>query len=499
MPRAHFRAICLGCLLVGLLTAWVSRPAGAQEITVGQAAAAMEDVLVKAIAQAERSVVAIARVNRNSTDGRGDLVPNLFNRVRPQDTAVPGEPGFIPNEYATGVVVGDGLILTANHVLRDESEYWVTTADRKTYKVLKVVGADPRSDLAVLKINAPDLTPIKLGDATKLKKGQIVIALGNPYAIARDGQVSASWGIVANLSRKDVPAASTRAEGGPRTEPALHQYGTLIQTDAKLNLGTSGGALVNLKGEMVGLTVALAASLGFEHSAGFAIAVDETFQRALKTLKQGREVEFGFLGVSPHRLSVDDVANGRHGVLIVSVVAGTPADKAGLMPNDMITHIDGQEVNEPDDLMLHIGKLPADGSPRITYERGGRIQTTQVQELSKKFVHGKKVVTTPSPAWRGVRVDYVTAAPDFDLTSGQRRLDVQGSVLVTEVQEGSPAWNEGLRANMLISHVGSASVSTPKQFRDEVAGKSGPVRLRLTVPSGERLERLERTIPPDAS
>ena len=95
--------------------------------------------------------------------------------------------------------------------------------------------------------------PIKFGDATKLKKGQIVIALGNPYAIARDGQASASWGIVANLTRKDGPWLPEADERPGPARPTLHQYGTLIQTDARLNLGTSGGALLNLKGEMVGL------------------------------------------------------------------------------------------------------------------------------------------------------------------------------------------------------------------------------------------------------
>ncbi len=102
-----------------------------------------------------------------------------------------------------------------------------------------VKGADPRSDLAVLQIDATGLVPITFGDASKLKKGQIVIALGNPYGIARDGEASASWGIVANLTRKGGPTIDA-ANSNPK--PALYQYGTLIQTDAKLNLGTSGGA-----------------------------------------------------------------------------------------------------------------------------------------------------------------------------------------------------------------------------------------------------------------
>lgn len=489
------RVVRAGGLAILLLATVAIGPATAQEITGLQAAAAMEDLLVKAIAQAEPSVVAIARVNRNNADARGDLAPSLFNRLRSPDSPGPGEVGFIPNEYATGVVVGDGLILTANHVLREDSDYWITTADRKTYKVGRILGADPRSDLAVLQIHATDLVPIKFGDATKLKKGQIVIALGNPYAIARDGQVSASWGIVANLARKDAPTISQRDEGPVSPKPALHQYGTLIQTDAKLNLGTSGGALLNLKGEMVGLTVALAASLGFEQSAGFALPVDETFLRALKALKQGREVEFGFLGVSPSRLSPEEIAGGQHGVRIASVVEGTPADRAGLLPQDLITQVGDREIHEPDDLMLSIGKLPADAAIRVTVYRAGRPQVIPVHELSKFAVSGKKIVTTPPSAWRGIRVDYVTTLPDFAMRVMQRRIDPRGSVLITEVAEGSPAWNEGLRPNMMISHVGGISVATPKQFRDEVAGKNGPVRLRLSPPSSDRPER---TIPPDA-
>jgi serine protease Do len=439
-------------------------------------------------------VVAIARVNRNAPDRGVELAPNFFPRVRPPaDLPQPGDLDFIPNEYATGVVVGDGLILTANHVLREDSDYWITTADRKVYRATQVVGADPRSDLAVLHVPASELVPIKFGDATKLKKGQIVIALGNPFSIARDGQASASWGIVANLLRKDAPSISERDAARVPLKPTLHQYGTLIHTDAKLNLGTSGGALVNLKGEMVGLTVALAASLGYEQSAGFAIPVDDTFLRALKTLKQGREVEFGFLGVSPRRLTPDETARGKHGVLVTRVVEGTPADRAELLPQDLITHVDGQEIHEPDDLMLGIGKLPPDGSVRLIVERAGRPIVITVHELSKYYVKGRKIATNPPPAWRGIHVDYVTASAEFQERADQHRIDPHGCVLITEVDRDSPAWNQGLRPHMLITHVAGHSVATPKQFRDEVALKNGPVRLRLSLTSGE--QRSERTIP----
>ncbi len=494
MSRCCRVAICCGAmaLVVGSLVAGsLSLPVLGQQISGLQAAAAVEEVLVKAIAQSERSVVAIARVKRN-TDDRLDLTPNLFNQLG-RSAPRPGDAEFIPNEYATGVVVAaEGLILTAHHVLREDSDYWVTTADRKTYKVIKIVGADPRSDLAVLAIEAVDLVPIKFGDASKLKKGHIVIALGNPYAIARDGQVSASWGIVSNLTRKDGPWPGR--EGQP-TKPTMHQYGTLIQTDAKLNLGTSGGALLNLKGEMVGLTVSLAAALGYEQSAGFALPVDETFLRALNTLKGGGEVEYGFLGVSlppPY----DMRARGKNGVMVVEVLEGTPAERYSLRKEDVITHVNGLEIHDHDELLLNVGKLAPDAGVRLTIERDGRSQVVTINELSKFWIGGRKIVTNPSPAWRGIRVDYVTASERFRDWMVQRRIDPQGAVWITQVDENSAAWKEGLRPDMMISHVGNKRVATPKDFQEAVANQSGPIKIRLTLSPNDRPVR---TIEPDAS
>ena len=259
-------------------------------------------------------------------------------------------------------------------------------------------------------------------------------------------------------------------------------------------MGTSGGALLNLKGEMIGLTVALAATAGYEKSAGFALPVDDVFLRAVKTLKEGREVEYGLLGVRTKSLPRDDNNPARHGVVVESVVPGTPADRAGFLPNDVITQVDDQEIIEPDDLLLAIGKLPADGSAWVTVERGGRRQALAVQELSKYHVRGKMIVTNLPPAWRGLRVDYVTNIPEFDRKVQQRSID-PGSVLISEVEENSPAWREGLRPQMMISHVAGTPVGTPKQFREAVTGKTGPVRLRLSPPPGG--ERSERTIAPD--
>jgi S1-C subfamily serine protease len=453
-------------------------PLRAQESPSGlDAVAAIEKTLVDVIARTEKSVVAIARVRRERPGETFQLEsrPDPFGR-RPMPLAPPQptDPDFIPNEYAAGVVVGRGLVLTAAHVLGDESDYYVTTIEHKVYKAT-VRAADPRSDLAVLAIAATDLPPINFGNADDLKKGQIVIGLGNPYAIARDGQPSAAWGIVANLQRK---APATPSEADPTGRPALYHYGTLIQTDARLGLGTSGGPLVNLRGEMVGLSVALAATAGCEAAGGYAIPVDATFRRAVETLKRGREVEYGFLGIQPTNLQQDEVLRGATGMRVSQVLPGTPAARFGLKPGDVIAAVDGTPLHDSDGLVLNVGKLPADAVTHLSVLRGGVMRTVSV-ELSKYAVRGRKIVTQPDPAWRGLRVEYLTAMVDEEgrLQFGSAAVD--SAVAVVEVADGSPAAMAGLRRGMLITHVDGLPVRTPKEFALAVARNRGPVQLRM--------------------
>ena len=323
----------------------------AREPSALQRALVMEAVMVEAIAKAEKSVVAIARGRR------GDQADRL------------GDPDFIPNEFATGVVIDRrGLILTNYHVLGDtkQSEYavWI---DRRPYYPARIKAADPWSDLAVLEIEADNLRPMEFGDAEQLKKGQLIIALGNPYAIARDGSVSATWGIISNLSRKAAPVSSESNPGGKET---LHHFGTLIQTDARLNRGTSGGALVNLRGKMIGLTTSLAALPGFERSAGFAIPLDAAMRRVIEQLKQGKEVEYGFLGVRSHAAGA---ARARAGPDWRAPRANR-ARHAGRQLRFCVwttssTHIDGEPVYDNDSLFLHVGSAPVDHVARLTVRR----------------------------------------------------------------------------------------------------------------------------------
>lgn len=473
-------------------------PARGQALAV---VAAIESATVSAIERAEHSVVAIARVGRGRAPATqlDQLHVDPFRLGNPfplQDR--PDSPDFIPTLFGSGIVISqDGYIVTCGHVLDDprEHDYYVWL-DKQSYAArvvgmpAKVLASDPFSDLAVLKVDASNLQPAVFSQQ-ELRKGQFVIALGNPQAIARDGQASASWGIVSNLKR----IAPTDPAAGDSGKVTIHHFGTLIQTDAKLNLGMSGGALIDMRGEVVGLTTALATTTGYEQSAGFAIATDAMFLRVIETLKEGKLPEFGFLGIQPDDLRTYETSRGLRGARVSVVIPGLPGEQAGLRTDDVIYQVDDTPVTDRSDLFRELSQAAAGTQVRLFVHRfrPGRNDPDELQlpaRLSKKPLNTRwpgYAVNAPTK-WRGMLVDYATAiASDWSRNGlgGSRRTPFKLAIL--SVDPDTPAWSSGLRPGYGLVSVQGTELENPDDFYRLVGDSalaSLPVELTIVRPNG---------------
>lgn len=467
------------------------------------AVAAIEQAIVDAIARVEPSVVAVSRAAPAAPPTEAEeRVADFFSELR--DPAAPArEPAIV----ASGVIIDRaGLVLTEYLAVRENQSHSVTTIDGTRYAA-KVRAADPRSGLAVLAMetatnaspnsrggaagHSGSFTALKIADASLVRKGQLVIAVGNPFAIESDGQPSASWGIVTNLARKASPGTNLNNAPGPLKDfrTTIHHLGTLIQTNAKLGFGTGGGALVNMKGELVGLTTTAAVIAGHERPAGYAIPMNATIRRAVETLKQGREVEYGMLGVGFSPAPIGFGPEPRSPLTISHVYPG-PASRAGLRELDVLTRIGGETVDDIDDVQLAVSSHAPGDTIALEYERGGRKDTAQVK-LAKLAVAGEPIATVEPDAWNGMRVDYATALDAQALAEAIQSgaLHEEDCVLVTEVERDSIAWQEGVRPGMFVTHVGGSRVTTPEEFRAATAKLGDRFDLDFTKPLSPEAEQ----------
>jgi S1-C subfamily serine protease len=457
--------------------------------------AAIEQAVVDAIARAERSIVTIARAPASPVES-ALRVESPFAELREPSAAE-------PVTVAAGVIIDPaGFVLTHYLAVREGDEHTITTLDGKRHRAT-IRAADPRSALAVLAIetttgplqgadkNAGTFPAIRFGDAAKLRKGQFVVAIGNPFAIETDGQATASWGIVTNLARKAPADTNLNDAPGPMQDyrTTLHHLGTLIQTDAKLGWSAGGGALVNMQGELLGITTTAAAIAGHEQPAGYAIPIDATFRRIIDTLKEGREVEYGMLGVTFREPASDAATTMDPNVSVQQVFAGSPAARAGLLAKDVVTKVAGQPVRSVDDMQLAVSTRPPESSITLTYERDGRRGEARAK-LAKLAVAGKKIVTVRPESWQGIHVDYATALDAVQLTEAisSNSFDPDGCVLVSDVERDSAAWQAGVRPGMFISHVGGKRVSTPNEFRRAVQAVGDVRDIKLTRPIAKQAD-----------
>jgi serine protease Do len=401
--------------------------------------------------------------DRRRTDPRDD---DANRSDRALDLSLPDS---VPESYGSGLVIDRlGYVLTCAHVVRNATKVYVRLpGGRGSYADIHAL--DPRSDLAMLRLlEVPaGLQPVTLGDGGHLRKGQFVIGLANPYRAGyRDGSASASWGIVSNLSRR-APGVIRETD---RTLQSFHRYGTLVQTDVRFSLGCSGGALLNLDGEVIGVTTALAALDGIDAPGGFAVPVDARMRQIIEVLRRGEEVEYGFLGV----ILRPEMQPGQ-GAFIHDVVADGPGDRAKMKAGDVLVAINGAPVRGNDDLFLQIGSLTVGSVARLEVIRQGQRKVLGPVGLAKLYVAEPSLASRKPPAPGGLRVDYASVLSQRSV--GTRMPE---GVVIREVVPGSPAQRvDLLQVDRLITHVNRILVTTPAEFYKEMARAGGQVELTV--------------------
>lgn len=488
---------------------------------------AFEEGVQKVVDAASPAVVAVVVSHSKEHSAPPKGKPWQLGPVDPNDIRLPEErrPRFLPKQgnppphpldlsaadnvadhtFGSGVVLdaAAGLVLVPYHLIDGARKVYVRGPGGKG-SYADIHAADSKSDLAVLKLlgGVPGLKAVKLaevrliestdGEKPTLKKGAFIVALGHPTATAAgDGSASASWGVVSNTRQRSAPPP---VPSGPppllAAAKPLHQYGGLIQVDARVALGNTGAAIFNADGELVALGSGVAAVWGSEANGGYAVPMDPLYRRIIAVLKKGEEVEYGFLGISP----VD--AGGE--VMVGGVTAGCPAMLAGLVENDVITAVDGNPLKTNDDLLHHVGGALAGTQVKVDYLRGGRAASVNLT-LAKNLNTLPYLASNPPPTPFGIKVDYYSVRHAGGGPRDLRPKTVPPGVLVRELADGSG----GKRAlddagapkagAWLITHVDGKPVGTPKEFYAATKDKTA-VKLHLADPD-EPLVRKEVSVP----
>lgn len=411
------------------------------------------------------SVVNITVSRHEKTGFTGGNLPGPFGEF----FNPPNLPGNqIIRGKGSGVVIsGDGYILTNNHVVEGAKEVQVTFDNQTEYQA-RVIGRDPMTDLAIVKIDAAENLPFAtIGDSEQMKVGDWVMAVGNPFGLG----TTVTSGII---------SAKGRVIGaGP--------YDDFIQTDAPINPGNSGGPLFNMKGEIIGINTAILAS---GQGLGFAIPIN-TAKPLIPQLESKGEVTRGYLGVNIQtitpELSKAMGLKGTEGALVAGVVEGGAAEKAGIKAGDVIVAFDGKQVQSAQTLPAMVAAAPVGREVPITIMRDG--SEKKVSAAIAKLDTGESTRAETSGPAQG---KWGLAVRDLDdQTARQLGINERG-VLVMGVQPGSPAQRASIQGNDVILEVNRQRVESAKDFKDKVAKAGDSLLLLVKNGQGQRYLAMSR-------
>ena len=360
------------------------------------------------------------------------------------------------------VMTQDGYIVTNNHVVDGASTVTVTLADKREFKA-KVIGTDPKSDIAVIKIDATNLSPITIADSSKVQVGDYALAVGDPFGVGQ----TVTMGIVSATGRSHL---------------GIEAYEDFIQTDAPINPGNSGGALINDRGELIGINTAIIAH-GSEGNQGIGFAIPANMARnVMQQIVEHGKVTRAYLGIVPQDVTPDIAKQfgekEARGALVADVSAGSPAQKSGLERGDIILDVNGKPVADSNELRMTISMMAPDSDAKLKVLRNGsereiavKLDTMPTEQASKSE---DKSDGSANGALSGVSVDNLDAqsASDLGLSPNTK------GVVVTNVDPSSEAAEAGLRRGDVIQEVNRQPVKNTSDFeRTMRSSKDKPLLL----------------------
>jgi serine protease Do len=436
------------------------------------------------IAAETRAPVAPVTVLPNPLLSRGgaESIADITERVLPSvvnismtkvtkmsASPLPFMPFFGPQEdrreqgMGSGVIVSkDGYILTNNHVVADAQEIKVTTSDRKNYTAT-IVGTDPKSDLAVIKLkgDVTNLTPVEFGDSGRLRLGDVVLAIGNPFGVGQ----TVTMGIVSAKGRTDL---------------GIEAYEDFIQTDAAINPGNSGGALINGEGKLVGINTAILSRSGGYQGIGFAIPSNMA-SPIMESLKKTGKVIRGWLGVAIQDVD-QELADAMKlpaatGILLSDVKPGTPAAKAGLVRGDVVLRVDGKVVDTSGQFRNVIAASGSKRTVHLDFIRDGKALAADV-ELGQ-MPEAEAVASAGPSSSQGSALDGIVLENVNPQNRRAFEIDdaVKQGVVITRLDPQSKAAHAGLRPGDVVLEVNRVRVDTPQRFQELYAKSQNRVLL----------------------
>jgi serine protease Do len=426
----------------------------------------------------------------NRSSGRDpfeEMFGDMFGQRAPRAQAQP------QRASGSGVIIStDGYIVTNNHVVANASKVEVTTVDHRTLQA-KVIGTDPNTDLALLKVSATNLPIVKLGNSDDVRVGEWVLAVGNPFNLnstVTAGIVSAKGRSINILGREDEEESNPfgrsryQQQQQPRLNKAIESF---IQTDAAINPGNSGGALVNTKGELIGINSAIASHTGSYEGYGFAVPINLA-KKVLNDLEKYGSVKRGYIGVSFTELNPDVAQEYKTtvstGLYVSELVEGGGAQAAGLQKGDVITKVEGNRVYASSDLQERVGRMQPGDKINLTVLRNGSEKNFTVT------LKGEPAATnrTASVSKSAEELFNKLGASFQALTSEQKaKFRLNSGVVVTQVRRGGFFENYEIPVGSIITSINGQAINSPADIDKAITAlRNGQMTIEGYTSDGAR-------------